>query len=127
MGIKLMFLLILGISASVWAYPKTECGSGPVHNLVQGRSEPGERLLYTNRVKMPKSFLRVKTYDFEWPNSSGAIFNHITRYEVLDQIHDGSGGCAFLTGGGPGTNFLKLHLKTQRGGSFDFFIYIYGR
>ncbi|XP_073979209.1 probable salivary secreted peptide [Rhodnius prolixus] len=125
MGIKLVFLLILGISASVWAYPKTACGSGPEHDLVQGSTKYSDRLLYTTRVQMPKSFLRVKSYDFNWSDSSWTV-NHITKFEVLDQFHDGSGGCAFLSGGGPGTNFLKLHLKTQRGGSFDFIIKIYG-
>uniref|UniRef100_R4G3I7 Putative conserved secreted protein n=1 Tax=Rhodnius prolixus TaxID=13249 RepID=R4G3I7_RHOPR len=109
MGIKLVFLLILGISASVWAYPKTECGSGPDHNLAKGFRRRGDRLLYTTRVQMPKSFLRVKSYDFNWPDSSRQS-NFITRFEVLDEHHDGSGGCAFFTGGGPGTNFLKLHL-----------------
>uniref|UniRef100_R4FL28 Putative conserved secreted protein n=1 Tax=Rhodnius prolixus TaxID=13249 RepID=R4FL28_RHOPR len=126
MGIKLVFLLILGLSASVWAYPKTECGSGPNHDLVQGFKQPGDRLLYTTRVQMPKAFLRVQTYDFKWPDRSWPVY-HITKFEVLDQFHDGSGGCAFLTGGGPGTNDLKLHLKTQRGGSFEFIINIYGR
>ncbi|XP_073979207.1 probable salivary secreted peptide [Rhodnius prolixus] len=127
MGIKLVFLLILGISASVWAYPKTDCGSGPEHNLVQGRREPGGRLLFTTRVKMPKSYFRVQSYDIKWPNSSGVTFDHITRFEVHDQLHDGTGGCAFLSGGGPGKNFIKFHLKTQRGGSYDFVIKIYGR
>ncbi|XP_073979214.1 uncharacterized protein [Rhodnius prolixus] len=110
MGIKLVFLLILGTSTSHWLYPKTDCGSDPEHNLVLGRREPGDRLLYTTRVKMPEVLLKIQTYDFKWPDRSWPV-NHITRFEVLDQLHDGSGGCTFLSGGG----FCNEQLKTISG------------
>uniref|UniRef100_A0A224XNY0 Putative conserved secreted protein n=1 Tax=Panstrongylus lignarius TaxID=156445 RepID=A0A224XNY0_9HEMI len=127
MDIKIVFLLILSVCATSWAYPKTVCGSGPTHDLILGNRHNADRLLLSTREKMPESILRVKSRDFEWSAKHIYLRQGITRIEVLDQNHDGSGGCAFLTNGGVGQNYVKLHLKTQRGGSFDFFIIIYGK
>uniref|UniRef100_A0A224Y006 Putative conserved secreted protein n=1 Tax=Panstrongylus lignarius TaxID=156445 RepID=A0A224Y006_9HEMI len=127
MDIRIVILLIFGISATSWAFPKTACGSGPSHDLLIGYTQSGEQLLYSTREKMPKSGLKVKSHDVEWLANPHFVFERITRIEVLDQKHDGSGGCAFLAGGGLGQNYVKLHLKTQRGGSYDFLINIYGK
>ncbi|KAK9507189.1 hypothetical protein O3M35_007097 [Rhynocoris fuscipes] len=127
MDTKILLLLVLGFVATTWAYPKTACGSGPSHDLIMGQRQYGDRMLYTSREKKSKSILRVGVTDIKWPLRGMQIRETITRVEVLDQKHDGSGGCAFLVGGGVGSSFLNLHLKTQRGGSFDFLINIYGR
>uniref|UniRef100_A0AB38ZEA3 Heteropteran venom family 3 protein 1 n=1 Tax=Ectomocoris sp. TaxID=3104572 RepID=A0AB38ZEA3_9HEMI len=127
MYIKLILLVSLGLIATGLAYPKTACGSGPTHHLILGNRQYGDRMLYTAREKMPSAMLRVKTLDVQWPLKGMQSHERITRIEVLDQKDKGTGGCAFLANGGVGDNHVKLHLKTQRGGSFDFVVNIYGR
>nr|ATU83058.1 secreted venom protein family 3 protein [Pristhesancus plagipennis] len=128
MDTKLVILLVLGIVAIAWAGPETAC-SGESHNLISGERQAGDKLLYTAREQKSKKLLRKGVTDIEWPprSLSDVHVKKITRIEVLDNKHDGSGGCASIVNGGPGSNYVKLHLKTQRGGSFDFDIKIYGK
>ncbi|KAK9507206.1 hypothetical protein O3M35_007114 [Rhynocoris fuscipes] len=128
MDTKLVLLLVLvGVVSTSLAYPKTACGSGPTHDLLLGQRLPGDRLLYSTHETMESSILRKKVRDIYWPTNQHPGYSTITRIEVYDQITNGQGGCAFLSDGGVGNNFVKLHLKTQRGGKFDFLINIYGR
>ncbi|XP_073979204.1 probable salivary secreted peptide isoform X1 [Rhodnius prolixus] len=125
---RLLFLLFLAcIVTCVVAYPQTKCGSEASHDLFLGRRLPGDKLLFSAHVTMSSSFLRVKSTDVIWPPKDQHFYESITRVEVYDQQTDGSGGCAFLMEGGVGNNYLRLHLKTQRGGKFDFFIKVFGR
>nr|ABN54491.1 conserved secreted protein [Oncopeltus fasciatus] len=111
-----VLLAVTGWISLVTCYPKTACGDGPSHNLLLGNRTYGDKLLYSGSEHIDSSLLRVKTKDVHWP-LHGVSPEVITRLEVVDKAKDGSGGCAFLSGGGPGSRVAKLHLKTQRGGS----------
>nr|ATU82829.1 secreted venom protein family 3 protein [Pristhesancus plagipennis] len=128
MDTKLVLLLVLlGVVSTSIAYPKTDCGSGPTHDLLLGQRVFGDRLLYSTHETMDSTIFRKKVRDIYWPTNLHPGYNTITRIEVYDQLSDGKGGCAFLADGGVGNQSVKLHLKTQRGGKFDFLIAIYGR
>uniref|UniRef100_A0A224XNU0 Putative conserved secreted protein n=1 Tax=Panstrongylus lignarius TaxID=156445 RepID=A0A224XNU0_9HEMI len=126
MDIKIALLLILSNCAISWAYPETACGSGPIHDLYVGTRRDGDRLIFSKREIMPKSLKVIKILDFEFIGEHVAFYDNITRIEVLDQKRDGSGGCASLVDGGVGHKYVKLDLRTQTGGSYDFLISIYG-
>nr|ATU82828.1 secreted venom protein family 3 protein [Pristhesancus plagipennis] len=121
MDTKLVLLLVLGIVAIAWADPKTAC-RGATHNLILGKREPGDRLLDNTRPNQIKGRDSI----VQWPRM-GKREVKITRIEVLDQYHDGSGGCATLVSGGLGSDNVKLHLQAQPGRNFDFRIRIYGK
>uniref|UniRef100_A0AB38ZET3 Heteropteran venom family 3 protein 2 n=1 Tax=Oncocephalus sp. TaxID=2944721 RepID=A0AB38ZET3_9HEMI len=127
MHCKLLLFFTVALISAALAYPKTECGSGKTHDLFQGKREYGDRLLYTTHETISSKVLRKQTRDIVWPPGHPSLYTKITYIEVFDQIPDGKGGCAFLMDGGIGNNHVKLHLKTQRGGKFDFLIRIYGR
>lgn len=52
---------------------------------------------------------------------------NITRIEAFDQFRNGTGGNAFLIGGGVGKNNMTLRLKSSdKGRGLSFKVNIYG-
>lgn len=83
-------------------------------------------LLHHEVVKKSSSLFQVVTLDVVYPESYYYNNKTITAIRVTDQILNDKGGYAQISAGGPGFNFVKLHLKSQRGKSFNFIIEIFG-
>ncbi|XP_037933126.1 probable salivary secreted peptide [Teleopsis dalmanni] len=99
------------------------------HNAEWGARSTRDVLLSRDIVTEKFKALRVVSYDYEFKQKPPR-FSHprtITKIVVTDQYTDGDGGYATLKSGGPSTDHVVLHLKSQRGHGYNFVIDIYGQ
>ncbi|XP_014240029.1 probable salivary secreted peptide [Cimex lectularius] len=101
------------------------CGQNKSHNAVFGHRQSGDQLLFMDHPKVNYKVLRVVTYDVDYKSPLNPHYV-ITYVEALDQFTDHNGGCALLQSGGVGSDYLKLHLKSQRNYGLDFVVSVYG-
>ncbi|XP_058811392.1 probable salivary secreted peptide [Topomyia yanbarensis] len=99
---------------------------GQSHNYFWGSRRGYDVLLNRTSAFRSPSMLRVKSMDLQYP-LRGQRGGNITAINIEDQYSNGKGGYAKLLAGGIGYNFTKIHLKSQRGGGFNFIVEIYGR
>ncbi|XP_014240009.1 probable salivary secreted peptide [Cimex lectularius] len=101
------------------------CGQNQSHNAFFGQRQLGDRLLFTNHPKVDYKLWRVVTYDVDYkipPTTPNYVISYV---EALDQFTDHNGGCAMLQSGGVGSDYVKLHLKSQRNHGLDFVVRVY--
>ncbi|KAI5644687.1 transcription activator MBF2 domain-containing protein [Phthorimaea operculella] len=101
--------------------------SSQSHNFYIGTASYGDVVLYKSvEVKYAFPFF-VRTTDVKFPEPGKSSYAIITAIYVHDNYNDGSGGYATIRAGGVGQRFVNVHLKSQRGGGFNFTVTIYGR
>lgn len=71
--------------------------------------------------------LIIRSSIVEYPEGPLSNIPYITAIHVKDNLEDDSGGYASILEGGVGQRFVKIKLKSQRGGGFNFTVSIYGR
>jgi hypothetical protein len=93
------------------------------HNLIDCRSQGGDRLLADKSCEKSYKFLAHVSLE---PRISVAG-NTIHCVEVIDLWDDGTGGYAEITGGGVGHGYVKVKLRSQFSRGFAFAIKVYGQ
>ncbi|XP_063394709.1 probable salivary secreted peptide [Cydia fagiglandana] len=97
------------------------------HDLVVGQTAYGDVALYkVHEVKYGFPFF-VRTSIIEYPEPGLHNFAYIRAIHIKDNDRDGSGGYPTISAGGIGQRFVKIKLKSQRGGGLNFTVTIYGR
>lgn len=115
------FLLLLSVLCLLAA------SSAQSHDLIIGQAAYGDVVIFKAHECKYAFPLFVRTTDLEYPEPGQHNFAYIKAIYVKDNERDGSGGYPILKAGGVGQRFVKLKLKSQRGGGFNFTVTIYGR
>jgi hypothetical protein len=93
------------------------------HNLVDCRSQGGDRLLADKSYEQSSKVLAQATLE---PRINVAG-NTIHCVQVTDLWDDGTGGYAEIRGGGVGHDYVKMKLRSQFNRGFAFNIQVYGQ
>lgn len=97
--------------------------SGKSNDLIVGSRVAGDRLIEFKTVRVPSKILQIVSAKQTF---SGDRFSRFTEIRLLDQNKKGNGATAKILGGGPGSSFVIVDFKSQRGHSIDFLVEIYG-
>ncbi|KAF6210825.1 hypothetical protein GE061_013936 [Apolygus lucorum] len=100
-----------------------ECGNNRSHNVFMGTKTVADQLLFMDKAVKSGTIFLTASGDV----SSGKLPKNISYIEVIDGNTDGKGGCAYLANGGVGKNNASFHLKSQRGGGYNFTVRLYGK
>jgi hypothetical protein len=93
------------------------------HNLIDCRSQPGDRKLAEKSYEKSYKFL-AHVYSEPRVSVGG---NTIDCVEVIDLWDDGTGGYAEITDGGVGHGYVRVKMSSQFGRGFAFAIKVYGQ
>ncbi|CAB3226113.1 unnamed protein product [Arctia plantaginis] len=97
------------------------------HDLMLGQPNYGDLPVYRFDQCKYGFPLITRSSIIEYPGGQLSNIPYITAIYVKDNLEDGSGGYASLLEGGVGQRFVKIKLKSQQGGGFNFTVTIYGR
>ncbi|XP_030369072.1 probable salivary secreted peptide [Scaptodrosophila lebanonensis] len=86
---------------------------------------PMDFLLTRYNMAEPGKFLRITEKDWTFEQTAPKPHS-ISAIIVLDSYEKSEGNTVALLKGGPGSQFAKLHAKSQRGHGFNFTIDVYG-
>lgn len=139
---KMKLWIVLSV-VSLAAFVKAD-GRGPSHSVTWGARAFRDMHVRREIITEKSKFLRVTTRDFVFSQNVGSLCitgyffkiifklflkpklaRTITQIVITDQVREGQGGYAYLTGGGPQSDFVKIHFKSQRNKGFSFIVDIY--
>ncbi|XP_075986224.1 putative salivary secreted peptide [Anticarsia gemmatalis] len=101
--------------------------AGQSHDLSIGQATYGDVIVYkADEIKYGFPFF-IRTSIIEYPEPGQKNYAYIKAIYIKDNERDGSGGYPSISAGGIGQRFVKIKLKSQRGGGLNFTVTIYGR
>ncbi|KAH8320010.1 hypothetical protein KR074_011044 [Drosophila pseudoananassae] len=118
-----MKLWIVLAVVSLAAFVKAD-GRGPSHSVTWGSRAFRDMHVRREIITEKSKFLRVVTRDFVF-SQNPKLARTITQIVITDQVREGLGGYAYLTAGGPQSDFVKIHFKSQRNKGFSFIVDVY--
>ena len=113
----LLFVLL------VTAVAVTLAASNP-KDVIVGSRVPGDHLVGRDLVQKDSKWLQVVTATRTLSASGNA---KITEVRLLDQNKNGHGATATVQAGGPGSSYVTVQFKSERGHSINFIAELYGR
>lgn len=97
------------------------------HDLALGQATYGDVIIYkADEIKYAFPMF-TRTTVIHYPEPGQSNYAVIRAIYIKDNYRDGSGGYATIGAGGVGQKFVKIKLKSQRGGGLNFTTTIYGR
>ena len=113
----LLFVLLATAVAVTLAAPNPK-------NVIVGNRVPGDFLAGRDFVKKESKFMQVVK---ETKTFSVAGTGKITELRLLDQDKKGHGAAATIQAGGPGSSYVTVQFKSERGHGISFIVELYGR
>lgn len=97
------------------------CGAGR-HNLIVGKAQPGDILLYQEQKRASFKMFDYATHVFKYTGNEV-----ITCVVAYDHWGDDTGGEPEIISGGPGHKHVEVQVTSQFCRGFKFTIYVYGK
>uniref|UniRef100_A0A1B6LS09 H-type lectin domain-containing protein n=1 Tax=Graphocephala atropunctata TaxID=36148 RepID=A0A1B6LS09_9HEMI len=122
-------VVLLSISRSMCGNDKYDEKNGR-HYISMGHHSMKHKLLFHDNPVIEGTWVpypKVKSYNVCYPPAGsplGAV--SIVAFNVTNKMPKGKEGYAYVKSGGVGANQLCLHLKTRRGGGYNFVIDVWG-
>uniref|UniRef100_A0A4P6DGV6 Putative transcription activator mbf2 n=1 Tax=Rhodnius prolixus TaxID=13249 RepID=A0A4P6DGV6_RHOPR len=98
-----------------------ECVRRNKEPLIIGSRVPGDSMVMNSVIGLTTNN-GINEREVKWSNAPYKI----TRIQITDTKTDEKGGCAHITSGGYGMNFVSIHLQSPINGSSLFEINVYG-
>lgn len=92
-------------------------------NLTIGNRIPYDKLLQHNTIEVPAKVLQVVELKQTFEGNNHNLF---TLVKVVDLDKKGNGAKVNVLSGGVEKNFITVNFESQRGGSINFSVEIYG-
>ena len=115
---RLLLFILLAAAVAV-----TLAASTP-KDVIVGSRVPGDYLIGREFVQKDSKWLQVVKVTRTFSAAGNA---KITQVRLLDQNKNGKGATATIQAGGPGSSYVTVQFKSERGHSINFITELYGR